>query len=462
MKPMILMRIRTVILVLGTMLNFAVRPLSAADSNSGHSQLSVVATAIPKDQRHNHQPTQPDVPQPQKPTISTPDNIDTDLPIYEWEHLSGDWGGARPWLDDHGIVIESSIVSDWSSNVHGGQNTNGSSFRHLFMFDVTVDTERLFSLPGGTIFMNFQNHNGEDGSGDTGDFQAYSNVDSDGRTQIAELWYEQEFFEGLIRVKIGKVDANAEFAYVDHGGEFLNSSMGSSPTVFVLPTYPDPSMALVVFVYPADNVYTGVGVFDGAAVEGITTGTRGPGTFFDSSPADMFVIGETGVTWQYSNSRLPGRFGVGGWGHTGSFKRFDDTTSESGTAGFYLVFDQTVFLENPADEDDEQGVGVFLQFGWADGDVSEAQLHIGGGVVWTGLIPSRDDDAAGLGITYVKFTDESAAGFTGDAETAFEFFYKAQIMPWLAFKPDLQYILNPGGADLKDALVGTVRVEVVF
>ncbi len=421
-----------------------------------------VVTVIPENQRHQSHGGRPDIPKPQKPVMSTEKNVDTGKPPHEWQHLTDDWFGARPWLDDHGVVFEASITADWSSNWHGGQNTNGSSFRHLFLFDVTLDTERLFGLPGGTAFIDFQNHNGEDGSGDTGDFQAYSNIDSDGRTEIAELWYEHVFLEGMLRVKVGKVEANAEFAYTDNGGEFLNSSMGFSPTIFVLPTYPDPSMAVVVFVYPTDQLYAGLGLFDGAAVEGVTTGTRGPSTFFESSPADMFVIGEAGVKWECGDDGLPGRFGFGGWGHNGSFDRFDGSGTESGTAGFYLLFDQTVFLEDPADEDNEQGVGVFVQFGWADADVSEAQIHLGAGVNWIGPIPTRDDDATGLGVTLVKFTDDAGAGFTDDYETAYEVFYKAQIMPWLAVKPDIQYIINPGGAGLKDALVGTVRVELVF
>ena len=453
----------TVCAALGSQPGYATA--TEADSPSGLEDagqpVDRVVTVIPEDQRHQSHSGKPQVPQPQRPVMSTEKNVDTGREPHEWQHLTDDWGGARPWLDDHGFVIESSLTFDWSSNWHGGANTNGSSFRHLFLFDITIDTERLFGLPGGTVFMDFMNQNGEDGSQDTGDFQAYSNIDADGRTQIAELWYEHVFLDGKLRVKVGKVEANAEFAYTDNGGEFLNSSMGFSPTIFVLPTYPDPSMAIVVFAYPTDNLYAGVGIFDGAAVEDFMTGTRGPSTFFESSPADMFVIGEAGITWQWGEG-LAGRLAAGGWGHNGSFERFDGTGNESGTAGFYFLADQTLWREDPSDEDNEQGIGVFLQFGWADGDVSEAELHFGCGVNWIGPIPTRDDDAAGVGITWVKFTDDDGAGFTDDSETAIEVFYKLQVMQWASVKPDIQYILTPGGADLNDALVGTLRVEFVF
>ena len=183
-------------------------------------------------------------------------------------------------------------------------------------------------------------------------------------------------------------------------------------------------MSLIVFAYPTDQVYLGFGLFDGALQEGINTGSRGPKTFFESSPADLFVIGEVGATWVCgtdADSGLPGRVGVGGWGHNGRFDRFDGST-ESGTAGFYLVFDQALWRENPDSEDDEQGVAVFFQLGWADPDVSFAHVHVGGGFAWTGPISSRDDDVAGFGTSWVRFTDEPGSGATDDTETAFEVF----------------------------------------
>jgi porin len=53
--------------------------------------------------------------------------------------------------------------------------------------------------------------------------------------------------------------------------------------------------------------------------------------------------------------------------------------------------------------------------------------------------------------------------FSEDYELAIEAFHRVQLTPWIALKPDVQYIVNPGGdADLTDAVVGTLRIEVVF
>jgi porin len=50
-----------------------------------------------------------------------------------------------------------------------------------------------------------------------------------------------------------------------------------------------------------------------------------------------------------------------------------------------------------------------------------------------------------------------------DAEVAIELSYRAQITPWLALQPDLQYIVNPGfDGSVDDALAIGVRAEIAF
>ena len=132
-----------------------------------------------------------------------------------------EWFGLRPAMADAGVTIKPWIIVDWSQNWHGGVNTQGSAFRHLFGGDITLDAEKVFEIPGGTLFAQYQNQNGDNGSLDTGDFQIYSNIDADGRSQVSELWYEQRLLDDRLRIKIGKVDANTEFNYVDHGAEFI-------------------------------------------------------------------------------------------------------------------------------------------------------------------------------------------------------------------------------------------------
>ena len=379
--------------------------------------------------------------------------------LWQRDHLLDDPAGARSVLEDAGVVIDATLIADLSKNISGGVNPAGT-FRHLFDFSIEWDLEPVFGIEGGTFFIDFQTHEGQDGSVETGDLQAYSNIDAPDFTALYEVWYQQTLFDGNARIKAGKIDVNADFAFVDNGGEFIHSSPGFSPTIFVLPTYPDPSFGVLGFVGEGGGVYAGAGLFDGSLQEGISTGTRGPSTLF-GDPADLFMIGETGYVWDAAPVLgEPGRFAAGVWRHTGGFTTFAGGV-ENGTTGLYLVFDQLIYKENPGDAD-EQGLGFFAQYGYADAEVSAVEHHFGAGVQWVGLLPGRDADVVGLMVSHAKLSDAAGAGFTDDAETAVELFYKAQLTPWLSIKPDLQYIANPGGAGLDDAWVGTVRLELIF
>lgn len=401
--------------------------------------------------------TRPALPVAQHPPEATPENTDTGKPVHEWQRLTDDWWGARPWLDDHGISINANITMDGSSVFSGGVDGSGSAFRELFNLNATIDTERLFDWKGGTFFVNFQNQAGSNGGEDVGDLQGVSNIDTGGdRTQVSELWYEQAVLDGRVRVKVGKIDANVDFDHVADADSFINGAFGAAPTILGFPTYPDPAMGVTAFVKPTEKTYVGVGAFDGSGLNGHPTGNIGPAGFFDGD--SYFFIAEGGVDWTIGNG-LDGRFGAGVWHHTGDFEQFDGGIS-SGATGPYVIFDQKVWREDPDNQDDEQGLGVFVKYGYADPDVSPIENQVAAGLAWTGLIPTRDDDTLGFGISWAGLSGQ--AGFAHDSETVYELFYRARLNTWFSVQPDLQYIANPADGGTADAIVGTLRIMIDF
>lgn len=380
-------------------------------------------------------------------------------PFAQWPRATGKWFGVRQWLDDRGIDVAPSITLDFAKNLRGGDSTNGFNAQRLFNLNLTIDTDALFGWKGGTFFANLQHHHGDGADEDVGDFCGTSNLTADFDTQLAELWYEQKLVDEKLRARLGKIDANSEFAYAEYAAEFVNSAMGSPATSPLLPTYPDPATGMTLFAHPADSFYAGGGICDGAAADGIRTGRRGPATFLGSS--GVFLIGECGLKWKAAANRNYGRTAIGAWWHTGQFDGLD--AQQHGAAnGAYFVLDQSLWREDPQAEDDAQGIGMFLQYDWADPDISPADHHVAGGLGWTGPVPSRDDDMLGLGLSYVHFSNARLAGFADDFELAAELFYKIQLTPFLSVKTDVQYIVNPGGSKLDDALVFLVRVETAF
>jgi porin len=98
---------------------------------------------------------------------------------------------------------------------------------------------------------------------------------------------------------------------------------------------------------------------------------------------------------------------------------------------------------------------------WAS-TFSGAGHHIGGGLRWQGPIPGRSDDVFGVGFNTVRFSEARGAGFTENWEFTTEVFYKVHLTGWMSIQPDLQYIVNPGGRGLDNALVGIVQLAVQF
>ncbi len=393
-------------------------------------------------------------------------------PFPEWNRLSGDWAAVRTALEQAGVTVDAENVLEYSEVFDGGVEQQ-DSFRNLFTLGVVADLETLAGLEGGTFFIQYLSVTAENGgSADAGDLQVFSNIENDRSLDVIyELWYEQVLFDDRLRVKVGKVDANSEFAYVGSllafsaAGEPTNSSAGFHPTIQGFPSYPDPAMSVNVFVTPYDdgdlNLTLGYGFYDGAAgVDGVATGSRGPSSFFsDDKSDDFFHIAEAQLAWAAWGGLPEGSLSLGGWHHTGAFDTFAGGT-DSGTTGFYATIQQRLLA--PRGIDEEHGLYVFAQLGWADEDVAEVVRVYAAGAVLVGLGDVRPDDRLGVYASLAELSDVPGAGFDRD-ELALEAFYRLQFTPAVYLQPGVQVIVNPSGDEaVDDALVGQVRLGVTF
>lgn len=427
-------------------------PLDIPGRETGdRTRLEVTPLELPKPGEEVARPPQP------------PDWFDG-KPWWEWSNATGNWGGARTWFEEHGFSFNGSYTLDWSGVWSGGLRTRAST-RSLTDFNLTIDTQKFVGLKGGTFFLDFYSTDGRGGSAeDVGDFISFSNI-ATGRNldQIAELWYEQWLFDDRVRVKVGKIDANLEFGFVHCAPAGINSAIAVPTTILGFPTYPDPSTSVNLFVYPTDQIYLGVGVYDGATADGFETGFRGPATFFsDDKSSSWFFIGELGLTWTKLGGMGSGQLSAGGWGHTASFARFDGADDEDGAQGFYIIGEQQLIPAGDAEELAEQGLFVYAKYAWADEAIAAAAQHVAGGIFQRGTFGDRHDDEVGLFVAWVDLSDEDGAGFPED-EYVIEGYYAIAITPFITVTPDIQYIINPSGrSDIDDAVVGTLRLKITF
>jgi porin len=379
------------------------------------------------------------------------------------------WHAAMgiPKADD-ALTFELAYVADVFVNARGGANTaDAVQYRGLVDVAFTLDTEQAGLWPGGTFFANFIDNHGTDiTERHVGDLQVINNIDAPNESRAYEFYYTHAWWDGRFRIKVGKMDANNDFAAGLYHDEFIHSSPGFSPTMPLI-TWPETALGIVLYLEPFDDCYATAGIFD---AEG-TSSRSGFETAF-RAPADTFTIFELG--WRptltlFGQTGLPGQYAVGGFYHSGRWPLiFDDLDGRlsprfaTGNAGLFVTCDQFVYRETATeDAETEQGLGVFLQFGWSPSDRNEISQHYGAGFQYYGLIPTRDRDVFGLGVQHISLSGAVQSLEDRFSETAIELFYKAQISEWLTAKPDLQYVINPGGAG-RDALIAGVRWEFSF
>jgi len=373
------------------------------------------------------------------------------LPTQESSGATGDWNGARTWLEDRGLDLGLTYTGEAFWNLRGGiQTSDGPVYEGLLDLFVEFSTQAADLWRGGSLFFLFQNKHGEEISTKyVGAFQLVTDMEAPNFTQISELWYRQSFLEERIWVKVGKQDANGDFAGVAYGLGFINSSGGFSPTI-PLASYPDQDLGVVLGFVPTPLLSINLGVYDGSpdgslSLKGAFTGLEGP-----------MVLVEPGLHYEVGGG--PGDLGIGGWFNGTDTEKLEKDGQDPGTAGeaygWYLTWDQQLWSKHPGHVENEQVIWIFGQYGWAPSDRSAANHYLGAGIQCAGLVPGREEDEFGVGLFHVWFTEE--LDLPQDTETAIEFFYKVQLFGFLYLKPDLQYVINPGGV-YPDALALGLR-----
>ena len=392
--------------------------------------------------------------------------------LWDRDTLTNRWFGLGEKLEDKGVTISLGLTQVYQLNLHGGISRHRRAGRCAGSFDLEgeFDLEKLFGLKGGKVYAAAEGSwsAGLDASS-IGSVVGNVNADAAGDRSIdlTELWYEQAFLDGRLRVRVGKIDLTGGFecggcpvafdgsAYAnDEAGQFLNAALVNNPTI----PFPDKGLAVVVYGEPLEWWYVAAAAAD-AQADARETGFN---TAFHDEDF-FFSIFETGVvpTIPSPNGELRGAYRIGFWHdpqrkdrHAGGTKRDD--------VGIYLSCDQRVWKENK-DPEDGQGLGVFGRWGWADKHVADIKCFWSLGCQYQGLIPTRDDDVIGLGYAQGTLVWGTPSELIKSTESVMELYYSAAVAPWLNVSPSLQYICNPGGVSgVKDAFVLGIRVQMAF
>lgn len=372
----------------------------------------------------------------------------------ERSYLFGDWGGARTTWEKNGINIESIVTFDTISNVDGGLERDTANLGN-YDLTFTVDTEKVGLWKGGTFFTYVLGNWGNAPSELVGDLQVSSNIETTETLKLYEIWLEQNFWDDQVSVLLGLHDYNSEFDALEYAGNLLNSSFGISVDISqVGPSiFSTTALAARLRVHPSENSYIQTAVYDG--VPGDPNNEHGTHVQLDTRDGLFYAL-EAGLVGGEVQDYY--KLAIGGWYHTTDYEDFNGEFRDN-NSGVYVIGEKSLWRE----QDPEQGLGAFIQLGFANPNRNQIGQYIGCGLHYTGLFSTRDTDVTSLGIAHARnssdFKDSDPSAES--AETAIELNYRAEITPYLAITPDLQYIVNPGTSpDLDDAVVIGARFEV--
>ena len=447
--------------------------------------------------------------------------------IWEREYATGVWGGLRPQLAERGVLFTFTYAADPIGVVSGGIK-RGAFYNGFLDLGTDIDLEKLVGWKGGHFHVNGFYPHGENGSANyVGDIGTFSNIEAYDTVRLYELWVEQSFFEERFSLRVGQITFDSEFAVLDaYGGLFVQSGFGV-PEAFSanlpLPVFPNATPGVRLRVEPFQGFAIQAAVFDGNVAPGLVpdpSPNAAASTEFNRHGTHWALRPDEGALWvgeiSYRFNQVPeeelsatrttadarplgapaapvvaarglaGSYEAGVLYHTDAFADiFEVTLADLGSSlapsqarsrganyAIYANIEQEVWRE-PGSE--TQGLGAFAHAAWMPQNRNFLEFSIEGGLHWRGALAGRDKDALGLGVAFIKISDQVASAVRAsnqrdgtsnrvpDFEATFELVYRYQVAPWLWVQPHAQYVIQPGGTkDHDNAVVIGLRTNIAF
>ncbi len=382
-------------------------------------------------------------------------------------------------LGDKGVTFPFTYVGEVLGNLSGGYR-QGAVYDGVGKAAVQLDLEKLVGWTGGSILVSGMYPHGASLTDKyVHDFNTLSNIDAYDSARLYEAWFQQNFDGDRFSLRVGQLIADSEFCISNGCCLFINGGFGAIPLLSKnvdAPVYPLAAPGVRLRFAPNDSFFAQFSTFVGNSGDQATS-NRYNTQFFKGSTGAL-LMGEIGYTLNpppkaedaggkkqvVADRALSGTYKLGGFYDTQTFDNLIGGGQERGEYAFYVIADQEVWHE-PGDPD--QGLRLFGRIGAAPADRSTVSFYFDAGINYQGLLPSRDKDIFGIGLSYTKISndllDDNGAPVESHHETILEVTYQAAITTWLAVQPDFQYIVNPGATGRQqNAVVAGFRLTVNF
>jgi porin len=398
-------------------------------------------------------------------------------PDFNDTKLTGDWGGERSKLAEHGITFDITATQYYQGVLGGGTNQSWK-YGGLMDYRMHFDFQKMGLWQGAFLDVQAMHQFGEFINTDTGMIVP---VNADGvlplpdyrNVNVGQVKYTQ-FLSESFAIYFGKINTiidSQETAF--SGGEgkttFMNLANTCQPVLFrtvpvsalgggavlILPdvTVKNPSILSVTAL--GANGQPNTSGFDEDFEDGqVLMGTYSqPSRFFDKPGGHLFVgtYSTRDFTMLDQNPRL---FLEALLGYPVTLDKGEDSWS--------LMYNmhQYVYAE---EEDESQGFGFFGRLGFADEKTNPISNFYGAGLGGKGMIDGRDNDTWGFSYFYMQLSDKFGPAIErnfGDAQ-GLEVFYNIELAKSLHITPNFQ-IVNPSNERVDTAYIAGLRAKIDF
>lgn len=402
-------------------------------------------------------------------------------------YLLGDWNGERTRLADEGIKFNFQYGGEAAHNFSGG-DAHLTRYTDQYVGGIEADLGKLWGWQGATFRMTITDRNGRDLGADAhiGNNQLIQEVYGRSQTwHLTEFSLEQDFFDGALAVKAGRLPVGEDFAAFSCDFENL-TFCGSQPGNIVggyWVNWPTSQWAVNIKLNTTKETYVMLGAYqvNPNYINDQYAESHGLFPSFPGGTTGALIPLEFG--WAPTANGLPGSYKFGIWYNTSNGKDlyYDinhnpagetglDAQNRDGQYGAYINFIQQVTGEAGG-----TGLSIFLNASQADRNTAATDGQVALGLEYKGPF-GRSNDMIGFaeGETnsnsrYADFVKQNNAR-TGEnviagsgSEYVTELFYSWSPIPSIFLRPNLQYIIHPGGTSQNsNAFVAGLKMGFTF
>ncbi len=410
--------------------------------------------------------------------------------------MTGDWGGERTKLIEQGIDIKADYVGEMGYNAHGGYNDDKTGrYSDQFGLGVALDLEKLWGWDNTQAKIQLTNRNGQNISNDRiGDPRAgtlSSSQEVYGRghmVRLTQFWIQHQMFDNKLDVKLGYFGEGEDFNTFPcdfQNLSFCGSQVGNYVNTWY--NWPVAQAAIRVKYNITPELYAQIGAYN----QNPSQLEHGNGFKLSGSGTKGTVI-PVELVWSPKVNNLPGEYRVGFYKSAADAPdvREDvngndavlsgaDFRTRSSKKGYWFVAQQQLTTHNG---DASRGLNIAANATFHDKETNLVDNYQSLMLVYKGPFDARPKDDVGIGVARLHVNNDvkknsellnDARGVSDydnplytpirDTEYNVELNYGFHVTNWLTVRPNLQYVVQPGGVDKVDnALVAGLKIQSTF